>query len=307
MKRLDTLNSRFPVRKSKEEKKKFREYVEGSLKEQGIEARTETTKNGKNDNLVVGDVEGARVVLTAHYDTPATSIVPNLMLPKNPILLILFHLFPIFGILALSLTPAFILRSLTGIDALAPLAFIVIYYSLFYVLYFAFTNKNNFNDNTSGTATLLEIIDSLPEEKRKSVAFIFFDNEEKGKLGSKAYFREHENFMRDKLVLNFDCVGNGDNVLLVAKKAAENMAEYALLKEYIKTEGDYTVSYHSTKNSCGNSDHKSFPAGVCFMACSKTKSGILYTARIHTRRDTFAKNENVAFLTKGILNYIEKL
>ena len=50
MKRLDALNSLFPIRKSKEEKKKFREYVEGSLKEQGIEARTETTKNSKNDN-----------------------------------------------------------------------------------------------------------------------------------------------------------------------------------------------------------------------------------------------------------------
>jgi hypothetical protein len=43
------------------------------------------------------------------------------------------------------------------------------------------------------------------------------------------------------------------------------------------------------------------------MACSKTKNGILYTSRIHTKKDVIAKNENVDFLSEGMISYIEKL
>ncbi len=307
MSRLDFINENFPIRKSDSQKNKFRKYLVSSLGEKGIEAKIKTTKNGKNKNVVVGNPETAKTVFTAHYDTPATSVVPNLMMPKNVILLYLFHLMPIFVILALSITPAYFLSTATEIDVLYPVVFLTLYVGLIYLALFAFTNKNNFNDNTSGVATLLEIIEALPPEKLQQAAFIFFDNEEKGKLGSKAYYKEEKSFMKDKLVINFDCVGNGDNILFVAQKGAEANKEYALFKECFNTDESYTVSYHSTKNSAGNSDHKSFPCGVCCMACSKTKFGILYTARIHTKRDVKVKNENIDFLKNGSLTYIEKL
>ena len=41
-------------------------------------------------------------------------------------------------------------------------------------------NKHTANDNTSGVATLIEIMKELPEELRSDVAFIFFDLEEVG-------------------------------------------------------------------------------------------------------------------------------
>lgn len=307
MSHLDYLNEKYPIRKTGEEKKKFREYIVSSLAEKGINARVETTENKKNENVVVGSPETAKAVFTAHYDTPATSIVPNLMLPRNVILLYLFHFLPIIAILTIALIPALLISEKTKIDALYPAIFLVIYFGLFYILYFAFKNKNNYNDNTSGVATLLEIIDKLPSEKRDDFAFIFFDNEEKGKLGSKAYFKDHKDFMLDKLVINFDCVGNGDNILFVAMKSALTCEAYKILKESFKANESYSVSHFPARSTAGNSDHKSFPNGVCCMACSKTRNGILYTARIHTKRDTKVKNQNIDFLAEGVILFTEKL
>ena len=42
-----------------------------------------------------------------------------------------------------------------------------------------FRNKHTANDNTSGIITLTRILESLPQEQRKKVCVIYFDNEEK--------------------------------------------------------------------------------------------------------------------------------
>ncbi len=305
MSHLDYLNKNYPIRKNKQQKAAFREHIVSALSEKGITAKVE--QNKKNYNLVVGSPEKAKTVFTAHYDTPATSIVPNLMLPRNAVLLYLFHFLPIIAILCVSLLPALFISEALGIELLYPIIFLVLYFGLFYTLYFAFTNKNNFNDNTSGVATLLEIIDILPPEKRDDFAFIFFDNEEKGKLGSKAYYKEHKAFMKDKLVINFDCVGNGSNIIFASQKAAISCPEHKIFKESFSGNEEYSVSFFPARTTQGNSDHKSFPKGVCCMACGKTKNGILYTARIHTNKDTKVKCENIDFLAKGVISYTEKL
>ena len=70
-------------------------------------------------------------------------------------------------------------------------------------------NKHNANDNTSGVLTLLYIMKKLPPNMRNKVCFVFFDNEEKGLLGSKAMNKKYKDLFLAKLVINFDCVGNG--------------------------------------------------------------------------------------------------
>ena len=48
-------------------------------------------------------------------------------------------------------------------------------------------NKHTANDNTSGVITLLELMNRLSPEQKERTAFVFFDNEENGMLGS-AFF-----------------------------------------------------------------------------------------------------------------------
>ena len=90
---LNEINSQFPIRRRAEEKAKFLEYVKGELGEERVILET---LEGKHNNIIIGDVESAKVIFTAHYDTPAASIVPNLMIPANKLIGTLYHfLYPL--------------------------------------------------------------------------------------------------------------------------------------------------------------------------------------------------------------------
>ena len=70
---------------------------------------------------------------------------------------------------------------------------------------------NGADDNASGTAALLEVIDamhSLPQPPRRTVLFAFWDGEEKGLLGSKHWISSPTvPLSRIKLVINSDMIG----------------------------------------------------------------------------------------------------
>ena len=308
MTRLEELIEKYPVRRSYQQKKAFREYVISAAEELGAEAKVEKTCEGKNENVVIGDVEHAKVVFTAHYDTPAASLFPNVMIPRNKPLFYLYQFAPIICILLIGLAGGFAVQAWTGGNRIAFLiAFMVIYYGAYFLMYRTFTNKNNYNDNTSGTTAVLTLLDRLESEKRREVAFILFDNEEKGKKGSKAYFQDHGEYMKDKLLINFDCVGYGDQVIFIAKEGAEQKSEYASLCESFLEKDGFVPHFYPMKGSESNSDYKNFPCGIGCMTCKKGKNGLLYTPRIHTAFDTVANNENIEYIADGICGFINKI
>lgn len=76
---MQELNERFPVRKSKGQKEQFRQYVLENARQMGYSAAMEENRVlCRNRNIVVGDVDKAKVLVTAHYDTPATVGLPNM-------------------------------------------------------------------------------------------------------------------------------------------------------------------------------------------------------------------------------------
>ena len=304
MTHLDYLNQNYPVRKTLQEKIDFRNYILEMLKKKGIQAKVECTKDTKNDNIVVGDPTTAKVVFTAHYDTPACSIFPNIMMPKHRILFYAYQFVPIIFLLMVSLSVAFLTNALINDDRAFYISFLVSYYGLFFGIMRAFKNKKNYNDNTSGVATVLSVIDYLSQDELKNVAFILFDNEEKGKKGSKAYFNDHKDEMMDKFLINFDCVGNGDNFIFIAQKDAMDSTEYKLLESSFDNKDIFNLEFLSHKQGDSNSDHKNFPKGVACVACKKMNNGLLYTPHIHTNKDVMANNSNIEFLTKNICIFI---
>ena len=76
---FDEINEKFPVRNSKEQKEAFRDWALNGASECGLNASV-SDDNGHR-NLVIGNIESAEVIFTAHYDTPWQSPWPNLMLP----------------------------------------------------------------------------------------------------------------------------------------------------------------------------------------------------------------------------------
>ncbi len=300
---LTLVNEKFPVRQKKEQKDAFFAFVKGEAEACGKEVRIET--NEKHNNIVFGDVERAKVILGAHYDTPKSSLIPNLMLPRNPVLGTLIGLGAPVLVAILSLVVAFLVANAFSLPQPATvLIYLVLYFSLFLLVFRYGINPHNANDNTSGVAVLLSL---LPELDGDEVAFVLFDDEEKGLLGSKAFCKAHGGVLKEKLVLSFDCVGNGDEILLIAKEEAERTKAYDGVKEAFQSDDRFHVHFFPKKGSLGNSDYKSFPCGVGVMACREKKGVGFYTDRIHTPKDTVADPENIRFLANATKNFIKTL
>lgn len=298
--------SKYEIRKTKEQKQRFRNYLTGIASEQGYEVKAETVRKGVH-NVIVGNPERAEVIYTAHYDTCAVMPLPNLITPKCIPIYVLYQLILTFIVYiipySLMLSTNYVLLA-TDSRLIAG-----VLYFLGFALLFLFTylmmcgpaNKRTANDNTSGVTLLIDIMRELPNELKDKVAFIFFDFEELGMIGSRGYKTMHPSVAKDKLIINFDCVSDGDNILFVPKKGAyyaTGMIEEAFSPTE-KYEGKYSVEV--AKNAFYPSDQMNFNRGVGVSALNKTKGGILYMDKIHTNKDTVYNEENIEFLKEGAI------
>ncbi|MFA6890412.1 MAG: M28 family peptidase, partial [Bacilli bacterium] len=178
--------------KSKEE---FRDYLFAKATTLGLKVGV-IPDSKLARNVVVGNIEEASIVIGAHYDTPPrmASWMINHMLLFNIVLIVLMWV----------LLPLIII--------FLPIEFAFIAYMIFIVLLFAYMfgffsipNHNNYNDNTSGVLSVLTL---MHEIKSNQVAFVFFDNEEKGLIGSLLLSRVLKKQRKQYIIL--DCVGVGN-------------------------------------------------------------------------------------------------
>ena len=291
----------YQMRKTKAQKTAFIEFMQQCYP--GIKV-----ENGgllHNRNLVYGDVEKAEIVLGAHYDTCAQLPFPNFMPPKNMPLYIGYSLLisiPFFAVGALCAWLVGLVEALDGLQF--PAAYFGIFGSMFYVMMGGPANKNTVNDNTSGVLTLVQLMDTMTEEEKRRVAFVFFDNEENGLLGSMRFAKVHKKTMKGKLLLNFDCVSDGDHLMLVMQKGAYNLAD-KLRAAFIPCEGK-EVLVEKAGSAFYPSDQANFPCGVGVAALKKKKGVGLYLDRIHTKKDTVLMQENLDCLADGVKRYLEQ-
>lgn len=308
---LNDINTTFKTRKSLKEKSEFRFWAIKEAKKLGYDAMVDAI--GKHNNVVIGDLNTARVVFSAHYDTPAWSLFPNIMIPRNKFMFYLYQfLAPILLViisLALARLPLNFLSKHITLESktIWMLTFLLIYYLFFILFYKLFKNPNNINDNTSGIASIYKLLSVINDEDKNKVAFVLFDNEEKGKLGSKALNKRNPNVFTKKLVINIDCVGYGNNIITVAKDEAAKLEEYKKLIDVFKNNEEFNVYHYPIKGSESNSDYKSFPCGVGIMACKKARIIGFYTPRIHTPFDTIADSKNIDFIADNLNSFINNL
>ena len=165
-------------------------------------------------------------------------------------------------------------------------------------------NKNNANDNTSGVVTLLEILRTLPENQRDKVCFVLFDLEEAGLIGSSSYRKAHKKATDHQLVMNLDCVGDGDHLLMFPTKALKkNRRKLTSLYKACGYFGNKSLLVHEKGFGIYPSDQMVFPYGVGICALQKGKHG-LYVSRIHTAKDTVLEITNVNILRAALTSFI---
>lgn len=290
---------KYQIRKSKKQKNAFIDFLRAHFPDLRVE---DDGKLGLSRNLVIGDVESAKVVLTAHYDTCAVMPVPNFIMPKNPLLSFGYGVLIALPILLIAGGLGALVRNLTQDPGLGSSVYMLSFWFLFVMMLAGPANKHTVNDNTSGVITLIELLSTMTPKERSEVCFVFFDNEELGLLGSAAFAKKHKEVMKDKLLINFDCVSDGDNIMLMLNKLA--YPEYAdAMKAAFEGVGDKAVLIENSKGTYYPSDQKNFKKNVGAAAFKKSKLG-LYMDRIHTPRDTVMDERNIEVLVFGIIKFI---
>ncbi len=300
---MDVLKE-FPVRKSKTQKQQFRDAVQSYAGSLGYTCTVEKGSFGVR-NVVIGDPEHADYLVTAHYDTCARLPFPNLITPCS------FWLFMGWQILLtiILMIPLFVIGVTVGVLAEdpgmgVPIGYLALLAELGLML-FGPANRQNANDNTSGVVGVLEIAASLPPELRDRVCFVLFDLEEGGLLGSASYRSKHKKATNKQLIINLDCVGDGDEILFFpSKKLKKQKERMEKLAAKCSTDGKKSITLRDKGFSIYPSDQANFPLGLGVAAFCRSKWAGLYLDKIHTGKDKNIDEKNIVMLRDTIIALI---
>lgn len=300
---MDVLHN-FEVRKSKHQKQAFRDAVQAYAEGLGYKVTVEKGSLGIH-NVVIGNPATAEYLVTAHYDTPARMIVPNLLTPCNLLTFILYQLF----VTVIMFIPPTVIGVLVKLLTDNRNAAYLIWYALLWVdiilMMAGPANPHTANDNTSGVVTLLEIARTMPENQRSKVAFVLFDLEELGLLGSSAYRKAHKAETQKQIILNLDCVGDGNEIVFFPTgKLCKDQKKLEKLCTVVSRNGKKTISVCNKGFRTYPSDQKNFPYGVGIAAFHRKKGVGLYVNRIHTAKDTVLDPTNVNVLRAALTSLV---
>jgi hypothetical protein len=300
---MDVL-ANFEIRKSKKQKTAFIHATTAYAQRCGYTSAVENGKFGSR-NLIFGDPEKADFLVTAHYDTPASIGLPNFITPCNPVVFILWQILILIPFFAVAFLAGLLVSLVTDNGTLIFWAAYIAYFAMLALMMFGPANRHNANDNTSGVVTVLEMMSTMPENLREKVCFVLFDLEEAGLIGSSSYRKAHKTATDRQLVLNLDCVGDGDHIVLFPnKRLKQSEPRMAMLEKLTAVCGKKSIKIHRKGFAHCPSDHKHFPYGVGVMAFHRKKGLGLYCDRIHTWRDTVLERTNVNILRAAIISMI---
>jgi len=300
----------YPIRKTRAQKRAFIEHVKAFARARGLAVSVEEGgRFVRSRNIILGNPARAKVLITAHYDTCAWLPFPNFMTPGNWKAVILGESLLLAVLAALGVCGGGAVRDLLSgarcpqwiAGAAGVGAGVLVSLGLLALMLVGPANPSNANDNTSGVLLLLAAADKLKE--RADVAFVLFDNEEKGLLGASAFAAAHPQFARRLPVVNMDCIGDGGTLLYTGVKnaMAHPLARriLAAMEETAPEHGLCTVS-GAFPRWLYPSDQMIFPRGTAFAALKGKK--LLYLDRIHTAGDTRLDDRNLLCL----LDILEK-
>ncbi len=307
-----TIFEKYEVRKTKAQKSEFIEYAKSVAEVNSYPCRIEEGKGSKPRNIVFGDPDNAKVIFTAHYDTCPRLPFPNFITPKCIPIYVVYQIILTLGIFLIGgifgfATGAILCLCGVNEEIASMIGNWIVYIVIIAVLYLMMkgpANPHTANDNTSGVTVIFDIMASLPEEFRSKVAFVLFDFEEVGLIGSSAFYSAHKASMQNKLLINFDCVSDGNTMLFALKKKAVCYEE--LIASSFLSDEKYRTDIAS-KGVFYPSDQAKFPMGVGVAALKKSKRGILYMNRIHTKNDTVYDEENIEYLVNGALRLVKNI
>ena len=290
----------YQIRKTKKQKTAFIEMLTAELEAKGHPVRVERSGILGSRNIVVGDLEKSKMVLSAHYDTAPVLPFPNFLAPKNLLAYGVYVLILIVVLCFIEFLVGSVIYLLTDSETMVSL---FLYGILAFFLIWTVcgkANKHTANDNTSGVITLVETL--ACDDLKEQVCCVFFDHEEVGMFGSHAFAKKHKRIMKDKLLMNFDCVGDGDHLMLVVNKKANGL--WPALASAFQPEGEKQVVVTKSSTTMYPSDQTQFKKTVGVAAFKRNRIFGYYMDKIHTGRDVNCDMRNVELIVRGLKRFV---
>lgn len=294
--------TKYQVRKTRKQKQEFAKFLQSEIPELSIQSKGFP----KSQNLIIGNPCDAKVILSAHYDTCARMPIPNFITPLNPLLSVAYSFLLMIPIFLIILFLNFLLSMFTDDFLVHYFTSLTCMLALLALMIIGPANKHTANDNTSGVITLCEIYAHLPEGLKNTVSFVFFDNEEKGLLGSSAFRKEYKKQLENKLLINFDCVSDGDHILLAVNKKARTSYGDNINQVFCETHKK-NILIKNAEKVYYPSDQAGFPNAIAIATLNKNKFIGYYMDKIHTENDTVMDKENILYLREHVIDLLHRI
>lgn len=258
------INAQFPARHTTVQKQEFLAWCKGYFG--GLGLPVQERKEGGGINLLIGDLSQSQIVLSAHYDTANKHRASFYSTCENGVMPRLKQYFTCIRS-ALSRCKGY--------------------------------NPVNANDNTSGVATLL----SVATKKPFGVCFLLTDGEEEGAYPARAFAKENQAVLQNKLFVALDCVGKGRDFGVIYyrhynRKYAEDLSAFL--------QGDYGAKACFPK-SAFPTDAEYFLKAVCISSFLLGKKGRRYFTDVHTPRDNEICTQNLEYLSDALCRYAREI
>ena len=134
---------------------------------------------------------------------------------------------------------------------------------------------------------------------------MLFDLEEAGLVGSASFRTKHKNTSGRQTVINLDCVGDGDElVIFPTAKVRKSEQKLASLRSLTGKFGNKKITVHERGFAYCPSDQANFPYGAGIMAFRRGERIGLYCDKIHTPKDTVLEEENINILRTVLVNFL---
>ncbi len=292
---LDT----YQIRKGRKRKNEFIEFLSSKFPELKVE---QSGKTIVSKNLILGDIEKADTIISAHYDTPAVMPFPNFIAPFNLFLTLIYSVLIVIPMFVIMFGLSFFLAKLNLPFYLILIISYAVLFVFFYLLMAGKANKHNANDNTSGIILLIEMYNAMTDIQKQKTALVFFDNEELGLIGSRAFLKSYKKIMKDKLLINADCIGVGDHLGVIQTPSVIEKQGDKVEKAF--SNSTLNIILKSSKKAMYPSDQAGFPNSIA-LACLTQKKGFgFYLSNIHTKKDTKLEFKNIDDIKSCLLELI---
>lgn len=245
-----------PKRYTKIQKSIYIEALLKRFKEYGyaFELAKSTIRSKTANNVIIGNIDNAQVVLMTHYDTPTLAYNPKYKYypfspkaniaeeKKNSLIQILLFVL----ILALGLVMYWLSLNYEGWLKFCLMLLIVIFIVVAILVIKSTANKANITRNSASIALMLDI---AHKDNNKKFAFLLLDKNAQSFNGLnqfEQYLEEHKRKIKGQLIY-LDCIAYGSSVVVGYNQQLKEKA-YEIIENY---QGKNLIdkSYSETKSN----------------------------------------------------------